>query len=144
MYDLVIKPTIEHLKFNDMKIIIINAAPLLVILMLSINVFAQQGRRGNMDPKEMAARQTNLMKDSLNLTTEQLPKVEALNLEYAEKLKVARDESDGDRDTMRSKMRAIMTEKDVTLKEILTTDQWTKLEAIRKTARENGQRRGRI
>ena len=42
---------------------------------------------------------------------------------------------------MRSTMMAINKEKDVELKKILTADQWTKLEALRKEARENGQRR---
>lgn len=117
---------------------------LIVLLMCTINVFAQQGGgqgRGNMDPKEIAERQTTLMKDTLNLTAEQLPKVEALNLKYAEKMTAARDEADGDRDAMRSVMRALMQEKDVTLKEILTAEQWTKLEGFRKKARESGQRR---
>lgn len=128
-----------------MKKIIVNVAPLIVFLMFAINVFAQQGQggqgRGNMDPKEMAKRQTDKMKEELDLTAEQLPKVEALNLMYAEKMKVARDASDGDREAMRDSIRPMMKEKDVALKEILTADQWTKLEAWRKEARENGRRR---
>ncbi len=127
-----------------MKKFIIYSVPVLLMLILNINSFAQQGsggRRGNMDPKEMAERQTTMMKDSLGLTDEQLPKVEALNLEYADKFVAARDEAAGDRDVMRSTMMAINKEKDVELKKILTADQWTKLEALRKEARENGQRR---
>ena len=115
-----------------------------VLLIFTINVFAQQGGgqgRGNMDPKEIAERQTNQMKETLNLTAEQLPKIEALNLKYAEKMKAARDEAAGDRESMRSTMRAMMQEKDVPLKEILTAEQWTKLEEWRKEARESGQRR---
>ena len=127
-----------------MKKFIIYSVPVLLMLILNINSFAQQGsggRRGNMDPKEMAERQTTMMKDSLGLTDKQLPKVEALNLEYADKFVAARNEADGDRDAMRSTMMAINKEKDVELKKILTADQWTKLEALRKEARANGQRR---
>lgn len=127
-----------------MKKFIIYSVPVLLMLILNINSFAQQGsggRRGNMDPKEMAERQTTMMKDSLGLTDQQLPKVEALNLEYADKFVAARNEADGDRDAMRSTMMAINKEKDVELKKILTADQWTKLEALRKEARANGQRR---
>lgn len=128
-----------------MKKIFVLIASFIVLLMFMPEVFAQQGqdgqRRGNMDPKEMAERQTNQMKETLVLTADQLPKVEALTLKYAEKMKVARDEADGDRESMRSTMMALMKEKDVTLKEILTADQWTKLEAWRKEARENGRRR---
>lgn len=127
-----------------MQKFIIYSVPVLLMLILNINSFAQQGsggRRGNMDPKEMAERQTTMMKDSLGLTDQQLPKVEALNLEYADKFVAARNEADGDRDAMRSTMMAINKEKDVELKKILTADQWTKLEALRKEARANGQRR---
>ena len=130
-----------------MQKFIIYSVPVLLMLILNINSFAQQGsggRRGNIDPKEMAERQTTMMKDSLGLTDQQLPKVEALNLEYADKFVAARNEADGDRDAMRSTMMAINKEKDVELKKILTADQWTKLEALRKEARANGQRRRRI
>lgn len=128
-----------------MKKVFVFATPVLIILMLAPNAFAQQGQggqgRGNMDPKEMAKRQTDQMIETLSLTAEQLPKVEVLNLKYAEKMKAARDASDGDRESMRNTFREMMKKKDVTLKEILTADQWTKLEAWRKEARENGQRR---
>ena len=107
--------------------------------------FAQQGGgQRNMEPKEMAERQTNQMKESLELTAEQLPKVEVLNLKYAEKFGKARDQANGDRESMRSTMMEMMKEKDVELKKILTADQWTKFEADRKERMQNrsGGRRG--
>ena len=118
---------------------------LLFIGSLALPAFAQQGGgRGNMDPKEMAKRQTDQMKESLELTAEQLPKVEALNLKYAEKFKVVRDEAGDDRESMRSAIREMMKEKDVEIKKILTADQWTKFEADRKERMQNrgGGRRG--
>lgn len=130
-----------------MKKSIVRTLPLILLIMCTITAFAQQGGgrgRGNMDPKEMAARQTQVMQDSLNLTADQLPKVETLNMEYAEKMKGIRDKADGDREAMRDAMMPMMKEKDVELKAILTGEQWTKLQAIRKTARESGQRRGGI
>ena len=114
------------------------------ILTFATISYAQQGQQGrgrfNMEPKEMAERQTSQMKELLSLTEEQLPKVEALNLKYAEKMKVARDETADDRDAMRSKMREMIGEKDVELKKILTADQWTNFEADRKERMQN--RRG--
>ncbi len=128
-----------------MKKIFVLIASFIVLLMFMPEVFAQQGQggqgRGNMDPKEMAKRQTDQMKETLDLTAGQLPKVEALNLKYADKFMAARDKADGDRDAMRSTMMAINKKKDVELKKILTADQWIKLEAWRKEARENGRRR---
>lgn len=131
-----------------MKKIVVFAAPILVMIIFTFDAFAQQGQGGrgrgyNMDPKEMAERQTNQMKETLVLTADQLPKVEALNRKYAEKMKAARNEADGDRESMRSTMMAMGKEKDVELKNILTAEQYTKWEEWRREARENGrQRRG--
>ena len=122
---------------------------LLILFFFSISSsFAQQGGgdRRNMDPKEMAERQTNQMKESLELTAEQLPKVEVLNLKYAEKFKAAREEAGDDRESMRSTMMGMMKEKDVEMKKILTADQWTKFDRERKERMQNrgsgGGRRG--
>lgn len=122
----------------------------LVLLFFFISPsFAQQGdgNRRNMDPKEMAQRQTSQMKESLKLTDEQVPRLEALNLLYAEKVKVARDEAGDDRESMRSTMMEMMKVKDVEMKKILTAEQWTKFEADRKERMQNrggggGGRRG--
>ena len=118
-----------------------------ITLSLNFVAIAQQGRGPrNFDPKEMAERQTNQMEEVLKLTAEQLPKVEALNLEYAQKMKEARDEAGDDREAMRANMRKMMQAKDVELKKILTAEQWTTLEAERKQRMENrrggGGRRG--
>lgn len=118
------------------------------MMMLFCSVmFAQQGGGGgryNMEPKELAERQTNQMKESLDLTVEQLPKIEALNLQYAEKIGEARDAAGDDRESMRNAARELMKKKDVELKKILTAEQWTKFEAERKERMQNrgGGRRG--
>ena len=117
----------------------------LMLSFTSSTIFAQQGRGPrNIDPEEMAERQTNQMKEALALTAEQLPKVEALNHKYAKKLKDARDEADGDWESMRSTMMEMMREKDGEMKKVLTTDQWTTFEAQRKERMQNrrGGRRG--
>ncbi len=133
-----------------MKKIFVPFASIIVILLFIPELFAQQGQgsrggqgRGNMDPQEMASRQTNQMKETLELTDKQLPKVEALNLKYAEKTMAERDGANGNRESMRSAMMDLLKEKDAELKKILSAEQWTKWEAWRKEARENGQRRGR-
>ena len=128
-----------------MKRTLLSIVIITITLSFSSSTFAQQGGGPrNFDPKEMAERQTSQMKESLKLTEDQLPKVEALNLEYAQKLKVARDEAGDDRESMRTTMREMMQEKDVELKKILTAEQWTKLETQRKERMENrrGGRRG--
>ncbi|MCG8306840.1 MAG: DUF4890 domain-containing protein [Cytophagales bacterium] len=131
-----------------MKNLLKFAASAVLIFSISAITYAQQGPgrgRNSMDPKEFAERQTNHMKESLELTDDQLPKVEALNLKYAEKMNEARVEADGDRKAMRDSMRAMISEKDEELKKILTADQWIKFEEIRKERMQNrgsGRRRG--
>ena len=118
-------------------------AIILMLLTFKPTVFAQQGLgRGNrdMDPKEFADRQTSRMHELLELTAAQLPKVEKLNLEYAEKMKEVRDQAGEDREAMRSKMMEMIKEKDAKLKAILSEEQWTKFEADRKERMQN--RRG--
>ena len=130
-----------------MKKIFVLIASFIVLLMFMPEVFAQQGQGGgsgrgfNMDPQEMADKQTKQMKETLTLTDEQLPKVEALNLIYANKAIAERDGANGNRETMRSAMMKIMKEKDAELKTILSAEQWTKWEEWRKEARESGRRR---
>ena len=134
-----------------MKNLVYSFASIIVLFsVLNHNVQAQQGRgvgggggRYNMDAKEMAERQTNMMKDNLTLTEGQLPKMEKINMKYAEKMETARDNSSGDRTSMRSTMMSILEDKDVELKTVLTTDQFNQLLEVRKKARAQGQGRGR-
>ena len=93
-----------------------------------------------MEPEELAARQTQQMKESLDLTEEQIAKVEVLNLDYAKKMDAKRDEIGEDREAMREAMMAVMKEKDVALKKIFTADQWKTFEAERQKRMQN--RRG--
>jgi Spy/CpxP family protein refolding chaperone len=116
-----------------------------MIFSFGYSAFAQQGRGPrDIDPKEFAERQTSQMKESLKLTAEQLPKVEALNLQYAHKMKDAREEAGDDRESMRETMMEMIREKDVELKKILTAEQWTILEKQRQERMQNrqGGRRG--
>ena len=133
-----------------MKKLVYSIASLIVLFsIINYNVHAQQGSGGgggryNMDAKEMAERQTNMMKDNLILTEGQLPIIEKINLKYGEKMETARDNSSGDRTSMRSTMMDILEDKDAELKTVLTTDQFNQLQEIRKKARaqRQGRRRG--
>lgn len=130
-----------------MKKIFVSLTSLIIILMFIPEAFAQQGQGGgsgrgfNMDPEEMAEKQTRQMKETLNLTDEQLPKVEALNLKYAKKAIAEREGANGNRESMRSAMKKMMKEKDLELKDIVSAEQWVKWEKWRKEAIENGRRR---
>lgn len=89
--------------------------------------------------KEVAAKQTEWMKENLNLTQDQLPEIETLNLEYAQKwTEVQKLES---RRSKWQKAKSLSEEKDGKLKNILTEEQYktyqAKKEELRKTAKEN-------
>ena len=120
---------------------------LILCLALYLPTMGQGQGRGmrNMDPEQMAERQTNMMKEQLELTAEQLPKIEELNLKYAKKMGEVREEVGEDREAMREKIMPLMQEKDTELKKILTAEQWAKFEEERKERMKNrgsGRRRG--
>ena len=91
---------------------------------------AQQGRGGQMDPKERAKRLTEQMTERLSLTEDQTKKVEAINLEAADKMSDAFASSSGDREAMRVVMTGINKEKDKKLQAVLTEDQWKEYEKM--------------
>lgn len=120
---------------------------LFAMLALFSTTFAQQGQfggRGGGDPYERADRQTERMKTELGLNEEQTAKVSEINIAAAEKMMEARQNADGDRESMRESMMAIRQETTASLKEVLTEEQWTKFETLRQQARQGRQgRQGR-
>lgn len=99
-------------------------------------------QRGNMDPEEMAKRNTDAMKERLELNDDQLKKVEAINLETSKKMSEVFASASGSREAMREEMMAIDEEKDEALKPILTEDQWKEYEKMKEEQAE--QRRQRM
>lgn len=129
---------------------------LIAILFVSTISIAQAQRGGgrNMDPAQMAEKQTAMMKDSLALSEAQVEKIASVNLAYAQRTtaarKTARENSDGDREAMRTKMRTTMqtlrTEQKAELKKYLTSEQfekWEEIEANRRQQRGERGKRGR-
>jgi len=117
-----------------------NMSIIIGMLLISTVSFGQ-GRR--MDPEEMAKRNTAMMKDSLDLTSDQLTKVEAINLEAATKMNKAFEEASGDRESMRATMGKLNEETNDKLKVVLTEEQWNKYEIIAEQRRKQmRERRG--
>jgi len=89
-------------------------------------IFAQQHGGGGdgkkPTPEDRARRQTEMMKDNLNLTAAQEPKVAAINLKYAKKNDDARKIADTA--VQRKTLQTINTQKDAELKGVLTADQF--------------------
>lgn len=82
---------------------------------------AQDGQMPSAEAR--AAKMTDWMKTNLNLTADQLGKVQALNLKYAQKMDSARNNT-GDRQAKFAQMKSDNEARDTELKGILTDDQY--------------------
>lgn len=107
-----------------------------------------QGRRGgmrNIEPADMAKRQTERMTEDFALSEAQIPEVEAVNLKYAEMTKATMEENSDDRQAMRGLMTDIKAKRMKAMKAVLTKEQYKafrKAEIERQEARQNRGPRG--
>ncbi len=113
----------------------------LLILTLAIgsNIYAQ---KQTVDPESYSAKITDWMKSNLQLTEQQIPQVQAINLKYANKLKDLQNSS-GEK---QQKMKALVVNeeaKDSELKNVFTAEQFktylSKKEEMKKLVREKMQ-----
>ena len=120
------------------------------IVMFLIAVFAgttfllaQPGQdRRSIDPEAMARRQTEQLKELLDLNKDQEKKVYDLNLETSKQMRALREKnrsSGGGFEGMREKMGEIREKQETKMKEILSETQWEKYQ---KYLEERRQQRG--
>jgi hypothetical protein len=93
-------------------------------------------------PEEIAKRETEWMKRDVELTTEQIPKVDSINLAYAIKFKVIREQSDGNREGIRDKRAELDLKKRSEFALILTAEQLRKYDDRLAARRQRMQNRG--
>lgn len=117
---------------------------LMSLMLIVVIGFAQPDQR-NINPEEMAKRQTEQIKEAVGLDAKQEKQVYELNLESGKKMRTMRDEMQGGGfEGMREKMTEIRTEQDKKMKAILTADQWKKYEKYQEERRARfNNRRGR-
>lgn len=109
-----------------------------VLFALTLTLKGQPGG-GPPSPEEMAKRENELMKSELNMTADQLPKVEAINLKYAKKMgELFQQGPPSDFEEMRKKMGAIQQEKRTELAKVLNADQLKKYDAMMAERRQRG------
>ena len=109
------------------------------MLLVSTQIFAQNGNR---DPQQMVQRQTERMTERLSLTADQTAKVLEINKNLAEKMQAARNSGELTADNRSAFRKKQGEERDVELKKVLTEEQWTKWEAMKKEREERGNRAG--
>ncbi len=111
------------------------------LLFVNVSVYAQ-GRGQRMGPPNAEQRAKNLdeLAAKLELTAEQKTKVsEVEETLFAEIQKVRKE---GDRESMREKMRGLRDNHAAAMKEILSEEQFKKWEEIQKEKRQNRKPRG--
>jgi len=85
----------------------------------------------NSTPEQRAQWQSNAMKTKLGLNDAQFQQVSAINLEYAKKGDAIKNSGDGKFSKYR-KFKSMMSDKDEKLKKVLTPDQFTTYEEMKK------------
>lgn len=106
-------------------------------LMLIALVGMTQPRQRNINPEDMAKRQTEQLKEAVGLNEKQEKQVYELNLQTSKKMRAMRDEMQGGGfEGMREKMNELRTEQNKKMKTILTDAQWKKYEKYQEERRE--------
>ncbi|WP_455627764.1 hypothetical protein [Parabacteroides chinchillae] len=115
----------------------------LVIVLSSVSVFARDGKR--MDKRnDDSSKRYETMVESLKLDEKQAAEFRKINQEFANKMKVERENAKVARDKKRAEMTAMRTERDAQLKKVLTEEQYKlyqeKMAAKKNHRKGNGRR----
>lgn len=105
-------------------------AVLALVALFSMSAFAQEKTKKT--PEERAEKVTAKMTEKLNLTTEQAIKIKQINLDAAKKKEALRAEAKGNRGEMRGKVKAIETERNTQIEQLLTNAQKVEYEKMKK------------
>jgi len=102
------------------------------------------GAKGGKSPEERAQAQTGRMTEHLSLSEKQAEKVGEINLKYAQQLKDARQNFEGDdRSSLRTTMHDIRTKHEEELSTVLTSEQFEQFKVAQEEMRQNrGKRKG--
>jgi phage I-like protein len=106
-----------------------------MLLFAAVSIVAVFAQRPNVTPEQRAKAMTERMKKQLNLTDDQVVKLDSINLQFAQEQMKAR-ESGND---VREAMRAASEKYTATLKGILTPDQFQQWQDARKKMMERMQ-----
>lgn len=114
---------------------------LMSLVLVTTVAKAQPGQR-NVNPEEMAKRQTEQIKEAVGLDEKQEKQVYDLNLEAGKKMRELREQNQGgDFEGMREKMQEIRADQDKKMKEILSEAQWKKYQRYQEERRSQWQNR---
>lgn len=114
-----------------------------IFAMTFAGAFAQRGQSGSrggqqkesMTPVQRAERMTIKMTEELGLTEDQKQKIYKINLENAQKREAQREERQADQTERRAAMQAQNKEQNEQIETLLTPEQITKWEEVKKEGR---------
>jgi len=124
---------------NTMKQMML-AAALLTAPLAMAQEGAQKQQHREKDPKAMAEKRTEHMKEALGLSPEQVEKVKAINLAHAEKMSAIRQQEN--KEEKQKNMQQLREWRLGELKTVLTADQIAKLEEMKAQRKGERERKG--
>lgn len=101
----------------------------ITVLCLNSAVFAQQPM--SHDPAERANKLTEWMTTNLSLTADQVPRVQDINLRYAQKMTDLKQSTQPKPEKM-NQLKSLSEQKDAEMKTVLNPDQYKSYEARKK------------
>jgi hypothetical protein len=103
--------------------------------LMALSTFAQNDERKVKTPEERATMRAEKLQTALELSDEQTKKVEAAILVKMTSAKEIRAKHKEDKEAMKKEMRPVRDAFQASMKEILTTEQYTKWEEMKKNSR---------
>ncbi len=110
----------------------------LVAVVMATGAYAHDSARVKKSPEEMANKKADKLKVELSLTDEQRTQVYTAVLDKINKSKTIREKYQGgkDKNAMRAEMKTVKENFDAKMKTILSADQYSKWQDIRKQQKE--------
>jgi len=117
---------------------ILSLTLLMSVLCVGMTFAQQQGQKVKATPEERAAKRMEMMKQTLNLTPDQVTKLQAIQTEFAKDQDQAQAAKKGNWQDMKAKREAY----DAQVKEILTPEQYQKYQDLRASKMKKGGKQG--
>ncbi|NQW42162.1 MAG: hypothetical protein HQ463_01855 [Bacteroidetes bacterium] len=108
----------------------------IVAVVFTVSSFAQDGNKVQKTPEEIANKRADKLKTELTLSDDQRAKEYALELDRIIKVRATRAKYPTDKKAAHKEIKPINEASQTALKEILTADQITKWEALKKAQKE--------
>ncbi len=109
---------------------------LMTAFLFTISLMAQDGpQKKEKDPVKMAKKRTEAMTKKLELTETQIPQVEAINLEFIQKVNALRENTERGPE-QKEKIQALGNESDTKMKTVLTSVQYEKYLVMKEKKKE--------